>query len=118
LVYWNNRLYTTPVNAPISVYSIKNGRIGKRALAQSKTRAGGHPPVLSANGTSNGILWQTGASHLLAFDANTLSLLYSTAQARDGRDRLPSLPHFTNVAVVNGKVYVGTNDSLVVFGAL
>ena len=118
LVYWNNQLYATPVNGPISVFSVINGQILKKALAQSSIRAGGHSPVLSSNGTSDGILWQTGSKNLLAFDANTLTLLYSTSQAPHARDQLPSVPHFANVMVVNGKVYVGGDSSLVAFGPM
>ena len=32
------------------------------------------------------------------------------------RDGLPALPHFANVMVANGKVYIGTYDSLAVYG--
>ena len=65
-----------------------------------------------------GVLWQLTGASLSAFDASTLVRLYNTNQAPHGRDALPSLPHFANPMVVNGKVYVGTNNSLVVFGLL
>jgi hypothetical protein len=118
LVFWNNQVYTTPVNEPVTRYALSNGRVLRKPLAQSAGKAGRNSPVLSANGTNNGILWQTGRAKLSAFDATSLSLLYSTAQAPNGRDELPSLPHFANVMVTNGKVYVGTYNTLVVLGSL
>ena len=36
--------------------------------------------------------------------------------ADNARDVLPDLPHFANFVVVNGKLYVGTNSSLVTYG--
>jgi hypothetical protein len=42
--------------------------------------------------------------------------LYTSGQAANGRDLLPAVPHFSNFVVANGKVYVGTNNSLVVYG--
>ena len=44
--------------------------------------------------------------------------LYGSAQAPDNRDLVPPLPHFANEVVANGKVYIGTNNSLVVYGLL
>jgi hypothetical protein len=87
-------------------------------LAQSKKVAAGHSPVISSNGTSAGVLWQLNGSTLAAFDASTLVMLYASTQAPNERDVLPSLPHFANLMVVNGKVYVGTNNSFVVYGLL
>jgi len=118
LVYWNNAIYTSANGSPISALSLTNGVLGKVPLAQSKKVAAGHSPVISSNGTSAGVLWQLDGSSLNAFDASTLVTLYASSQAPDKRDVLPPLPHFANIMVVNGKVYVGTNNSLVVYGLL
>jgi hypothetical protein len=53
---------------------------------------------------------------MFAYDAVTLVKLYSTSQAPNGRDKPPALPHFANQVVANGKVYLGSNNSLVVYG--
>jgi hypothetical protein len=55
---------------------------------------------------------------LTAFDATTLARLYDCGEAPNHRDDLPAIPHFANVVVANGKVYVGTNNSLVAYGLL
>ena len=118
LVYWNNAIYTSGANLPMSALSFTNGVLGTTPFAQSKHGTNGHSPVLSANGNNDGILWQLTGIYLLALDAKTLGKLYGSSQARGNRDALPALPHFANLVVANGKVYVGTNNSLVVFGLL
>lgn len=44
-----------------------------------------------------------------------MKLLYSSTQAGT-RDTLPTVAHFAGETVVNGKVYVGTRQSVVVYG--
>ena len=118
LVYWNNAIYTSANASPITAFALTNGTLGKEPLAQSKKVAGGHSPVISSNGGSAGVLWQLDGSTLDAYDSTTLVRVYESSQAPNKRDVLPPLPHFANIMVANGKVYVGTNNSLVVFGLL
>ena len=123
LIYWNGRVYSSGMGAPIMAWSLSNGLLSNAPVDQSVKVTGGHSPVLSANGTTNGILWQlqgpgtTTSSALQAFDAITLRRIYDASQSA-GRDSLPPFPHFAQLMEVNGKVYVGTNSSLVVFGLL
>jgi hypothetical protein len=117
-VYWNNALYTTGTGQAIMGLTVSNGVIVPTPFAQSKKVDSGHSPVLSANGSSDGILWQLTGGALSAFNATTLARLYSDGQAAKDRDVLPPLSHFANVVEVNGKVYVGTKNSLVAFGLL
>ncbi len=118
LIYWNNTIYTSGGGAPISALSLTNGLLSTPPFAQSKKIGGGHSPVLSANGTTAGIIWQIAGVYMQALNAITLQKIYGTALAPNGRDMLPPLPHFGNLVVANGKVYVGTKNSLVVFGLL
>ncbi|MFZ0797420.1 MAG: hypothetical protein WCA13_03150 [Terriglobales bacterium] len=118
MVYWNNTIYTSGVAAPIAALALSEGVLAQTPFAQSKKVANGHSPVLSANGKTEGVLWQLNGTYLCAYDALTLLRLYGSSQAPDGRDLLPALPHFANLVVAHGKVYVGTNNSLVVFGLL
>src|SRR5260221_9610158 len=53
---------------------------------------------------------------LSAFDAVSLKLLYTTGQALNGRDTLPAVGHFVTQTVANGRVYVGTRNSLEAYG--
>ena len=92
--------------------------LGSKPLAQSKKVSGGHSPIISSNGALGGVLWQINGSGLAAYDATSLARLYTSGQAPNGRDKLPTLPHFANLMVANGKLYIGSNNSLVVFGLL
>jgi len=111
LVYWNDIVYASPTGAPIIALPLANGVLGKTPLAQTAKLDSGHSPVISANGNTEGILWQLTGSSISAFNAITLQRLYTSHP-------LPVLPHFANLVVANGKVYVGTNNSLVVYGLL
>lgn len=113
LVYWNNTIYTSGAGSPILALPLKNGSLLSKPTAQSKKTTNGHSPVISANNNDDGILWQINGSSLTAYNATTLQRIYSAGQAGDG---LPALPHFANVMVANGKVYIGTYDSLAAYG--
>ena len=115
-VFWNNTVYSTGQAVPIKAFKMKNGLLSTTPAAQSMKVAGGGHAVISANGTTNGILWVINGGQLFAFNAANLSVLYTSAQAPNGRDTLPPLAHFATLTEVNGKVYVGTKTSLVVYG--
>jgi hypothetical protein len=117
LIYWNSTIYSTGGGDPIMEWSLQNGQLLPTPIAQTAPVGGGHSPVLTSNGNENGILWQINGSYLNAYDALSLSTLYSSSQT-NGRDALPSLPHFAQLTAINGKVYVSTNDSIAVFGLL
>jgi len=58
-------------------------------------------------------------SVLHAYDATNLANeLYNSTQAANSRDQFGIATHFGVPTIVNGKVYVGTTDSVVVFGLL
>lgn len=59
-----------------------------------------------------------GGGVLFALDAKTLSLLYRSDQAANRRDTVPPLAHFATPMVADGKVFIGTQNSLVVYGLL
>src|ERR1035438_3871502 len=73
--------------------------------------------MITANGNSNGILWFVTGNSLWAMDAGTLNLLYTSNQA-NGRDTVPPLAHFANPIAADGRVFIGTQNSLVVYGLL
>jgi hypothetical protein len=110
LVYWNDAIYTSATGAPIAALSFSKGKLAETPFALSKKVDSGHSPVISANGNTAGVLWQITGATLSAFDATTLIRLYN--------GKLPPLPHFANILVANGKVYVGTDNSVVAYGLL
>lgn len=118
--YFNNTVYFAGNSRPIVALGLSNGLLTTTPVAQSAPMSGDHAPSISANGTANGVLWAiqgTGTASMYAFNAVTLATLYSTNQAGT-RDKLPSIAHFVTPTVVNGKVYVGTQTTLAVYGLL
>jgi hypothetical protein len=86
-------------------------------VVQTPPQAGGHSPIITSTGTTNGILWQINGTNLAAYNAATLAQLYATSQT-NGRDTLPPIPHFAQLMVVHGRLYIGTNGGIMVLGLL
>ncbi len=115
-VYWNNTVYVTPQHSPAFAYTLTNGMLVTPPSVKSILLSGGGHAIITANGTSDGILWTMNGSNLYAFDASTLKTLYYSNQAAGGRDTLPPLPHFASPVAADGKVFIGAQSSVVVFG--
>jgi outer membrane protein assembly factor BamB len=114
--YWNKTVYFAPNGSPLLAFPLSGGLLGT-PLTTARSYNGGHSPSISANGNTNGIVWDI-TGQLLAFDAVSLQLLYGTNQAPNGRDKLPPLGHFATQTVANGRVYIGTQNSLEAYGLL
>ncbi len=124
-VYWNNNVYISPINTGINAYRMTNGQLSSSPTSTTVAnydKRGGTLEV-SANGTSNGILWalqSNGDSNsiLHAYSAGNLgSELWNSSQAGT-RDTLGPWLKFTVPLVVNGKVFVATDSQLVIYGLL
>ncbi len=121
--YFNNTVYFGAVGDSLKAFSIANAKLGTSAASKSATSYGypGASPSISANGTSNGLVWavQNGSTGVLhAYDATNLANeLYNSNQAANNRDQF-SDNKFITPMIANGKVYVGTPNSVVVFGLL
>jgi hypothetical protein len=124
-VYWNSAggqmVYFAPFSSGILGYSLTNGQLSTTPVVTSGNIGVAGVPTLSANGPNNGIFWITvnpAKPFLAAYDATSLVELYSSNQD-PSRDSLNSLlPHFITPLVANGKVYVGTESTVVVYGLL
>jgi chitodextrinase len=119
--YFNNRVYYGPVGNFIKEFTISNAKLSTSSTAQTTTSFTypGTSPSVSANGTSNGIVWAIENSNpavLHAYDAITLNELYNSNQAAASRDQFGSANKFMTPTIVNGKVFVGTPNSVAVFG--
>jgi len=121
--YFNNAIYYGPVGGPIRAFSITNARLSSTPSSQTSTAFAypGSTPSVSANGTSNGILWAHENSNpavLHAYNAGDLTQeLYNSSQAGT-RDQFGAGNKFITPTVANGKVYVGTTNGVAVFGLL
>ena len=111
--YWNNTVYVAGGNG-VSAYTLANGQLN---LQSSSLKLGGlASPMISASGTSNGIVWLMNYNILYAFNAaNLANTLYFSTQS-GSRDSIPTVPHFAMPMIANGRVYVGTTTTLAVFG--
>src|SRR5262249_52108158 len=82
---------------------------------------GGLPgsPSISADGTTDGIVWvmDRSANQIHAYDASTFATeLWNSGQKSGGGDNLGAVVKFAPPTVANGEVFVGTTNSLVVYG--
>lgn len=143
--YWQGSsasyVYSAGTNAEsgkgdyLKMFTVTNGLLSTTPTTQSTNIFPvGATPSVSSSGTSNGIVWaierpsalgvQPGASAavLYAYDATNVSnMLYnSTSQLSNGvlRDRGGCANKFAVPTIANGKVYVGTQNELDVFGLL
>jgi len=121
--YFNGTVYYGAVGDSIKAFPVVTGKLATTPSSQS-AHAFGYPgatPSISANGTTNGIVWVVENSSngvLHAYDATNLATeLYNSTQATNNRDQF-SANKFITPMVVNGKVYVGTTTSVAAFGLL
>jgi regulation of enolase protein 1 (concanavalin A-like superfamily) len=120
--YFNGRIYVSALSVGLSAYTITSARLSASPTSKSANTFGypGTVPVVSANGTTNGIVWASTVSNpstLYAYDATNLgTLLYSSAQAANGRDSFGQTMLFNSPIVTGGKVFVPTHTGVAVFG--
>ena len=124
--YWNNLIFFQASSASMKAFSISNAFINQTAVATAPVSFGSlnGSPVISANGTNNGIVWainnNSGNSGspgtLYALNAANISqLLWSSAQ-NSSRDSMAPGVKMTTPTVAGGKVYVGGQYALSVYG--
>jgi hypothetical protein len=122
--YFNGTLYYAEVNGTLKAFPITNAKLGNASSAQSPTQFPypGTSPVISANGTANGIVWaheNSSTAVLHAYDAGNLAHeLYNSNQATGNRDHFGAANKYITPTVADGKVFVGTQNSVAVFGLL
>lgn len=124
--YFNNMLYYVGEGDPIEAFEISDGFLFATAAAQGATAFGfpGATPSISANGTNDAIVWAIqsdayesgGPAVLHAYDANDVGQeLYNSSQA-GAWDKAGGAVKFSVPTVANGKVYVGGQYALSVYG--
>ena len=121
--YFNNTVYYCDINGTLKSFSISNGKLSTTPVQTSASFTyPGVLPSVSANGTTDGIVWaieNTGTAVLHAFAANDLTKeLYNSNQAASGRDHFGSGNKFITPMIADGKVFAATTNSVAVFGLL
>ena len=127
--FWQNNI---PFLAPDSVfqdYLLSNDLLSTTPISQASTVVGfpGGTPVISANGSTDGIVWvldnsafsSSGPAVMHAYDAaNAATEYWNSSQAANARDQAGPAVKFTVPTVANGKVYVGGQYQLTIYGLL
>lgn len=119
--YFNNTLYYAGAGDTLKAFQFSGGRLSTNPVAVSSNVLGfpGATPAISANGTNNAIVWLLETSSgvvLRAYNAtNVAQELYDSTQTGN-RDNAGGAARFAAPTIANGKIYVGTANSLAVFG--
>jgi hypothetical protein len=122
--YFQGTVYYGDVGGTLKAFGIQQALLGKTPASQTSISFPypGTAPAVSANGSSNGIVWAVQNSNpaaLHAFAAGNLATeLYNSNQAANGRDNFGAGNKFMTPSIANGKVYVGTPTGVAVFGLL
>jgi len=140
--YWNGSVYWGggsdgggPDNLKAFSFDANNsGQISASPTSESlKAFSFSAPsPSISANGTTNGILWGlddsafgsscSGGSNcqvLYAYDATNLAnMFYNSSQASNNRDVPGGAVKFAAPIIANGKVYVGSQFAVSAYGTI
>jgi hypothetical protein len=124
--YFNGVLYYASDGDSLKAFPLTNAQMALTPSSQTAVKFP-HPgptPSITANGTQNGIVWAlesslTSPGVLHAYDpANLAHEFYNSNQAANARDSFGNGNKFITPMIVNGKVYVGTQTGVAVFGLL
>jgi uncharacterized repeat protein (TIGR03806 family) len=124
--YFNNWIYYQGNGDVMKAFFITNGSIATTPVSKSTTSFGfpGQTPTISADGSSNGIAWVIDASAYLssgpavlhAYNATNLAdELYNSSQ-NPSRDYPGAGVKMVPPVIAGGKVYVGAQYAVSVFG--
>ena len=124
--YWNGQIYMWGNAGHLVAYSLTNGMLSQSPTSSSAESSNfpGSTPVVSSSGTTNGIVWAvesdayttSGPAILRAYTATNVSNLLYASNLTAGRDTLGNAVKFVVPVVTNGKVYVGAQKEVDVFG--
>ncbi len=128
IAYFQNQIYVGGIKDHLKAYPISQSLLSAGPLSMGPEVFGypGPTPVISSNGSLNGIVWivqsdasaQGGPAVLRALDAANISHeLYNSTQAGK-RDTAGPAVKFSTPTVANGKVFVATQTELDVYGLL
>ena len=114
--WFNNTLYYGPVGQQLAAYPFSGGSFGSPSSQSSKVFTyPGTTPSISANGSSNAIVWameNSSTAVLHAYDAANLGTeLYNSNQAANSRDNFGVGNKYMTPTIANGKVYAAATSS-------
>ena len=122
--WFNGTLYYGPSGGSLLAFTAAAARFPASASSRSSASFPypGTAPAVSANGGANGIVWaheNASPAVLHAFEAGNLAHeLYNSSQAANGRDHFGAGNKFITPMIADGKVFVGAQTGVAVFGLL
>ncbi len=120
--YYKQSVYFGPNGGSLRAFTISGAKLATGSASANSYPYPGTSPAVSANGTANGIVWAHENSNpavLHAYDAGDLGHeLYNSSQAANGRDHFGAGNKFITPVIADGKVFVGTQNGVAVFGLL
>jgi hypothetical protein len=122
--YFNGAVYYGPYSGTLRTFAVQAARLASAPSSNTVVSfpSPGTSPAISANGTSNGIVWaheNASPGVLHAYDAANLAHeLYNSSQAPNDRDQFGPGNKFITPVIVDGKVFVGTQTGVAEFGLL
>ncbi|HEX4649453.1 MAG TPA: hypothetical protein VH111_11540, partial [Steroidobacteraceae bacterium] len=122
--WFNGTLYYGPSGGNLLAFTASSARLASSATSGTPTSFPypGAAPAVSANGSASGIVWaheNANPAVLHAYDATNLAReLYNSSQAANGRDRFGAGNKFITPMIADGRVFVGTQTGVAVFGLL
>jgi outer membrane protein assembly factor BamB len=121
--YFYNTVYFGGVSDHIKAYPIVNGKLAASPSSQTSVTFTypGATPSISANFSQNGILWaieNTSPAVLHAYNALNLTQELYNSNQQGSRDQFGPGNKFITPMIANGRVYVGTQTGVAVFGLL
>ncbi len=123
--YWNGNVYLWPAVDHLKQFSLTNGLLSSTPVAVSSQVTTvafgvGSSPSISANGNTNPIVWTVDSSQtpqvLYAHDATNVANNLWNSAANSTQNSAGNPVKFAVPTVVNGKVYVGSVGSVMVYG--
>jgi len=122
--YFNNRVFVATAHGHLNAYSLTDGKIAPAEQSTNVYRWPGATPVISANGTSDGVAWALETNGggepavLHAYDAANVAHEIFSSNENSARDNPGPAIKFGVPTVVGGKVFVGSQFQVSAFGLL
>jgi hypothetical protein len=123
--WWNNHIYFSGRNDVVKAFTFDPVAQQFSTLPTSTSPGSyqyllGSSPSVSANGSNNGIVWaaenESGKAIMHAYDATNLNNELWNTLLNSKRDALGGGVRFMFPTIVNGKVYVASNNRLSIYG--
>jgi outer membrane protein assembly factor BamB len=127
--FWNNTAYFGGAYDHLKAFAFdphaQQLSTGSTSASPEFFNFPGPTPSVSSNGTNNGIVWIIesdtyggGNAVLRAYDATNLGTELYNSEQNPGRDRVGLAVKFTVPTIADGRVFVGAENQVVMYGLL